>query len=630
MLKKYLIIGVILSGVVFLLLKAFGDTTTETSNGNQDDETNLAKVEVMEVSFNGTQEFKINGEVIASQSANLTSEFNADVRSILKKPGDVVKKGEALLILESDSVLQSFETASESLRNTQASLSQTYASTAKSVESARVALESAETSYSNLLAQNIISRKQAEENLNSAKLNLDLSSSSAETGLETAQKGLEKIKKLNASSENSARDSLENSIKSVDSNIVTAINTTDQILGISEVYDDAADTWSGNLGALEKKTKIEAESSLRKLMSEYDNYSESYENSKAILELADETLSKVLTMLKKSTTGNNYSQATLNSNISSVTGHISATQGLLTSLIATKNGLDQTLAANASSLTSAEQGVISAQKSLDLTLQNTGTKSQNIINAEAQYEATIRQLETAEDNALKQVELAKVAYESAKKGAALSTTSAKAGVTSASGGFKQAKINQEKLIIKAPFDGTVIDIPVKAGNEVNMGSLLAQIENADILKIVTYLTPEKASKLKVGDTVKIATQSQDKISAISSTVDPVIRKNKIEILHKNPYLHSGQTVPLRFTTNVEKNAVNGSILVPLIAVHVTSSESYVWVVNEKQETEKKVIETGGINGSKITITSGIKEGDKIIVKGGRLFQKEGLKVEILD
>lgn len=611
-----------------LVLSGCQSTDAETSEVKN--ENILPQVEIMEVSFNGTQEFTINGEVTASQSANITSEFKADVRSVFKKPGDYVKAGEVLILLDSDSVQQSFSTANESLRNTQQSLSQTYASTAKSVESARVALETAETSYNNLLSQNAISRIQAEEALNSAKLNLDLSTSSAETALETAEKGLEKIKELNASSENSARDSLENAIKSVDSNIVTVINTTDQILGISEVYDDAADVWAGNLGALEKQTKIEAEAALRKLMNHYDSYSESYENAKKILEQADESLSKILAMLKKSTTGNNYSQATLNTNISSVTGQISSTQGLLTSLIATKNGLDQTLAANASSLTSAEQGVISAQKNLDLTLQNTGTKSQNIINAEAQYEATITQLETAEDNAEKQVESARIAYESAKKGAALSTTSAKSGVTNAQGGFEQAKINQEKLLIKAPFSGTVVDIPVKVGDEVNMGSLLAQVENADVLKIVTYLTPEQSNKLKVGDTVKIAAQSEDKISAISSTVDPIIKKNKIEILHINPYLHSGQTVPLKFTANVETNGENGIVFAPLIAVHVTASENYVWLVSNENKTEKKAVQTGEINGSKIAIISGLQEEDKLIVKGGRLFKKAGESVEIIE
>lgn len=592
-------------------------------------ETNeLPQVEVMEVSFNGKKEFNINGEVIASQSANLTAEFKADVRSVFVKIGDKVTKGETLILLDSDSVQQSFSTASETLRNTQQNLSQTYASTAKSLESARVTLETAEITYDNLLTQNAISRKQAEEALDSAKLSLDLSTASAETTLETAEKGLEKIKELNASSENSSRDSLENAIKSVDSNIVSVINALDQILGISEIYDDSAQVWENNLGALDKQTKNEAEVALNRLMRNYENYSESYDNAKNILELADQSLSKSLSMLKKTTTGNNYSQTRLNTDIASITGQISSTQALLTNLIATKNGLDQTLASNASSLTSAEQRVISAQKSLDLTLQSSGTKSQNIINAETQYEATIRQLEISEENAEKQLESARIAYESAKKSVDLSKTSAKSGLTNAEGSFQQAKINQEKLLIKAPFDGTIVDIPVKVGDEINMGSLLAQVENADVLKIVTYLTPEQTKSLQVGDMVKIATQSEDKISAISSTVDPIIKKNKIEILHKNPYLHSGQTVPLTFTIESETNAENGVVFIPLVAVHVTSSESYVWLVDE-DKTEKRIIKTGEINGNKIAINSGLNEKDKIIVKGGRLLKKAGEEVEVV-
>ena len=606
-----------------------GCTNGKAENTEPQKET-LPEVEIMEVSFNGEQKISINGEVSASQSATLTAEFKADVRSVFVKPGDSVKKGEILILLDSNSVQQSFDTAQQSLNNTQQTLSQTYSSASKTIESAKISLETAQTTYNNLLTQNTISRKQAQDALDSVKLNLDLSTTSAETSLETAEKSLEKIRELNASSEQSAKDNLENSINSVSSNIVIAINASDQILGVSEVYDDSASIWEGNLGALQKETKNNAETALSKLINSFDNYTESYDSAKSIMQEADDSLDKTLQMLKQSTTGSNFSQTTLNTSINTITAQIASTQQLLTSLISTKNALDQTLAGNASSLTSAEQGVESAKNNLNLTLQNSNGKSQNIINAEAQYEATIAQLNSAEDTAIQQVESAQAFYESAKKGADLSRTSANSGLTGAQGSFEQAKINQEKLLIKAPFDGKVIDVPVKVGDEINMGGILAQIENDDVLKIITYLTPSQAKKINIGDTVKIASQSEDIISAISSSVDPIIKKNKVEILHKNPYLHSGQTVPLVFTVNLNFADENGVIFVPLVAVHVTSSENYVWTIDKNMKTVKTEVETGEINGNQIAVISGLKEGDKIIIKGGRLFKKEEVEVKVID
>jgi len=611
-----------------LLISACSNKTG-TDQGQAEAET-LPQVEITEVSFNGIQQYKVNGEVTAGQSANLSAEFKADVSSIRVKPGDYVQKDEVLLTLDSDSIEQSYTTAQQTLKDSQNTLSKTYESTEKSVESAKTTLETVQTSYDNLLIQNAISRTQAKEQLNSTKLNLNLSTASAQTTLETAQKALEQRIEVNTTTEASAHDTLENVINSIESNIVTAINISDELLGVSEIYDDAASVWENNLGALNKNTKITAETFLKDLIEKHEKYEESYDTAKSILETADISLDATLDMLKNSTSGANYSQNTLSSNINTVTAKINTIQSLLTSLISAQNALTQTLASNTASLTSAQQAVESAQKNLDLTLQDSNGESQSIINAETLYESTIAQLDSAEDNALKQLESARVTYEAAIKSANLSKTSAQAGLTNAQGGFQQAKISQEKLLIKAPFAGTVVDIPVKTGEEVNVGALLAQVENNTILKIVSYLTTEQVNRLKVGDKVKIATQSEDVISAISKTVDPTIKKYKVEILHQNPYLHSGQTVPLVFTANLNLANAEGTVFIPMVAVHITSSKSFVWVVNENMQAIKKTIVTGEISGNRIAITNGLSEGDKVIIKGGRLFQKEGISVEVIN
>lgn len=590
----------------------------------------LPQVKVMEVILDVEQDFTVNGEVTANKSAQITSEVRADVKSINVKPGDKVNKGQILLTLSSESIQKSFETASQSLNLSQNSLSQTQVSSSQNIQSAKTNLEKAQIAYNNLLDQNTKKREQALENLKTSKLNLNLSIDSAETSLETAEKNLEKTKELNASSESSSRTNLQNTIYSADTTIQSTITALDELLGVSTFYEQNNDTFESVLGALQSDTKITATNALRNLINEYDSIKSEYNSTYTILKIAEDATQKTLTMLNNSSTNSSFSQTTLDTYISTITTKLSSVRTSISSLSSAQTAYNQTLSANASSLNSAMQAIESAQNSLNSVKQETNGDSQVLINAQIQYDTTIAQLNASEDDAEKQLKSAQINYESSFSSSALSKNNASSGLTQASGSLEQAKINLEKLTIRAPFDGVILDVTVQTGDEVNVGTLLTQIENNQILKIIAYLNSSQVQKVKAGDTVNFATQSQDKISAISASIDPVLKKYKVEILHQNPYLHSGQIIPIRFSINQNSEIKTQTIHIPLVALHINSSESFVWTIDSENKTKKTIVETNEIVGNQIEITSGLKSGDIVITDGGRLFQKEGTEVEIIE
>ena len=613
--------------VFTIFLNSCATKNTET---NDSPITTIPQVEVMRVNSGGLQEFSINGEVLAHKSASLTAEIRADVQNIFVKPGDKVTQGQTLITLKSDSIDSDLSTASSSLNYAQTNLYQTQDSVEKNIESAKLALEKAELTLENLLEKNQAQKDQAQESLKATKINLNLSTEAAQTALETAEKNLEKVQALNQSSETSSQVNLDNAINSSKTGIKSSLDTADELLGISEIFKHSNDDFEVNLGALDSATKEEAENQLETALALYQNMTNNYDSVYQTLKSTELTLEKTLTMLHNTSTGSYFSELQLTSYVSAVTNNLSNIRSSIASLSSAKTAYNQTLNANASNLTAAEQAVESAQKQLNSVLQESGTdKSQTVINAEAQYKTTITNLDTSEKEALKAVESAKIAYEAAKKTAELSKTGAKSSLTSISGQFEKARIMKNKLIIKAPFSGYIIDIPVELGDEVNVGTKLVNLENNDTFKIVTYLTAAQIKNISLGDEVKIGKKSKDTISAISSSIDPIIKKYKVEINHKNPFLHSGQIIPVRFT----KTAINfnkNTIYLPLVAVHITASEKFVWLVDNNQITKKIIVELGEIVGSKIAILSGLSTGDRVITKGGRLFKKEGTKVKIID
>lgn len=588
---------------------------------------NLPKVEVMEVKFADQQSFQVTGEITAQQSSNLTGEFKTTVENIFVKPGDKVKQNDLLIQLSSESIETAYQNSNSSLNLANASLNQTSGSAENNIESARLNLEKVQISYNNLITQNQKEREQAEANLKSSQLNYKLSLASGEKSLENAQQNLEKSKTTAASNQNSAENNLKNAITSANTTLQASINLLDQVLGISKLYENSNDSFEKNLGARNLVSKNNAKTELRNLMQIYANLSYSYETTYAALKQCEIAIQTGIDMLNQSETGNNFSETTLNGYITSFTNQLNSTRNNISSLTTANNNLNQTLSNNDASLTSAQNAVEITQKNLDLIKQETLNGAQPLITAALNYESILTRLASAEEDLKKQIESAKINYNNSLKTAELSKLGSKSALTNTLNSFEQNKINLEKLEIRAPFDGTIIDIPVKTGDEILPGKTLAQIENPTTFKIIAYLTPTQIKNIKIGDTVKIGTKSSDKIFAISQTVDPTIKKYKIEILHQNPYLHSGQTIPLQFTQIIQSESV---IYLPLTAVHVNSDESFVWTVNEKNKTQKKIIQTGEISGDKIRILQGLELGDRVITVGARMFKTADIEVKITE
>ncbi|MFH0834536.1 MAG: efflux RND transporter periplasmic adaptor subunit [Patescibacteria group bacterium] len=547
--------------------------STDTTEQNY-----VPQVETVLVAPGLSREIATTGEVEAAKSATLTAETRADVKNVFVKVGGSVNAGQILIQLNSASVSSTRSTAGAAYVNAQNSLTQTQLTAQKSVESAQVALETAQIALTNTLAQNEALRSQAEEALAAAKLSSGLSVSSAQTGL-------------------------DNAISAVYPVADSAVAACDAIIGVSPAYASANDSFEDFLGALKFGSKSLAENAILDALNALQMASQNYDSSLTILRAAETATTKTLDVLNNSTTGAAFSQASLNADIAAINAKISTVRGAISTLNSAKSALD-----------SAEQ--------------NSNGTSQSVLSAEAAYRATLTQLASNEKSARQSVESAKAGVATAQKSAALTRSSAKASLDAVAGNLSQAQISQNKLRITAPFAGKVTAVEVDPGDEVSAGAVLVRVEDASTLKIVAHLSAEEVRKISVGDEVKIATQSADKVSAISPSADPITKKFEVEILHQNPYLQAGSFVKLRFEVG-ESNAADQRIFLPLTAINILASGNFVWVV-EDGKAVKKTVELGALEGEFVEIKSGLELNQEVIVSGGRVLDdaKDGIAVEV--
>jgi membrane fusion protein (multidrug efflux system) len=169
--------------------------------------------------------------------------------------------------------------------------------------------------------------------------------------------------------------------------------------------------------------------------------------------------------------------------------------------------------------------------------------------------------------------------------------------------------------IKADFAGKVGKRGIAQGV---LGSESLIITLDDLKKIIIDIkVPENyVGILKPGLKAEVSSSAfknnfSGKIETISSRIDPSTRSilSRIIVDNSNFEIIPGQLM----TVKIIYDEIN-QIGVPESAVTVQGNTAFVYIVND-ETVEKKDIKIGKRNFGKVSILSGINEGDKVIVEG---------------
>ncbi|WP_195443802.1 efflux RND transporter periplasmic adaptor subunit [Peptoniphilus harei] len=200
----------------------------------------------------------------------------------------------------------------------------------------------------------------------------------------------------------------------------------------------------------------------------------------------------------------------------------------------------------------------------------------------------------------------------------------------------------EKVMIKAPADGTVTEVPAKEG-QVPTG-YLAKIETIDKLRIESQIKEYDKNSIKVGTEVEITSDSimgevyKGKVISIDPAPMPVSEDNKSgEVLYKTVIeidegqeekFAPGMTLRVKYIISQEENTFK----VPSDAIFERDNKSYVLALKDlgkdKYQIEKVEVTRGLENDAETAIKSkDLKEGDKILATSGGYG--EGSQVKLM-
>jgi len=204
-------------------------------------------------------------------------------------------------------------------------------------------------------------------------------------------------------------------------------------------------------------------------------------------------------------------------------------------------------------------------------------------------------------------------------------------LTAADVALRTARLRLAKCYPKAPINGIVDRHYVDRGEYVDPGKPLLRLIQIDKLKAVMDVPEKDVAFLKVGQEVEIIPATIDgqtyatvkgTIEQISYTADAATRTYRTKIVIENSArrLRPGMIVRARFV----RRQLRQVIAVPLYSVLNRDGGKFVFI--EDAGLAKKIkVEIGSSVDQRIVIKSGLRSGQKLIVKGQQLLI-DGVKI----
>ncbi len=180
-----------------------------------------------------------------------------------------------------------------------------------------------------------------------------------------------------------------------------------------------------------------------------------------------------------------------------------------------------------------------------------------------------------------------------------------------------ARIALEETIIRAPFDGQVVEREIVLGQYVQAAVPLFRVADFTPLRVKVHLPEPVARKVAAGQRVLVQPESQAEpleavVERVAPVVDPATSTVRLTLLldECRDKALVGGFVKVRITTETRHEA----LAVPKIALVEEGSLRSVFVA-EADTVRKVEINTGLYDEQRVEVLDGIEEGDYVVVLG---------------
>ena len=188
----------------------------------------------------------------------------------------------------------------------------------------------------------------------------------------------------------------------------------------------------------------------------------------------------------------------------------------------------------------------------------------------------------------------------------------------------------ESAHASAPFDGTLYSLPIREGDFVKTGDLLAEIADLRRVQVRAFIDEPELGQIAVNQSVEIFWDAHtDRVWNGRTEVLPkqvVTRgsRNVGELISSvnNDRLDLLPNITVDVRIHVSERP--GALVVPRGAVYIEGDKRYVYQV-EGSRLHRRSVQVGIANPTKIEVLSGLNEGD-VVALPGDVSLKENMRI----
>ena len=193
-------------------------------------------------------------------------------------------------------------------------------------------------------------------------------------------------------------------------------------------------------------------------------------------------------------------------------------------------------------------------------------------------------------------------------------------ITQSNASIKEQQAQLRYFTIRAPFAGTIGDIPVKVGEYVTSDTLLTTINQNQELEIYINVPTQRSADLRPGLAVNLLDVGQQVLgTARIFFISPQVNNDNQSILVKAIYdnskntLRSGQLVTAEIVWNQQQG-----LLVPTESVSMLAGQPFVFITKDDGKglhAQQVSVELGEVVGAKYQVLKGLNPGDTVVSSG---------------
>lgn len=197
---------------------------------------------------------------------------------------------------------------------------------------------------------------------------------------------------------------------------------------------------------------------------------------------------------------------------------------------------------------------------------------------------------------------------------------------------KSSEESLEECRLKAPFDGTVSDVLVEQGIQVNPGTAVLKLVDLSTIEISIPVPEAEIGRIKIGQKALVdvpalgitGIEAHVRLKGVTASSPSHTYKCTLVPEKKQTDIYPGMVCKVRLSEVSDSLRIR----IPASAVEMDSNGKFVWIVNDGV-VGRKYVTVDGHQEQGVVISSGLEPGDKVIVKGAAKVST-GMKVNSVE